>query len=83
MIFKEHNKFIPKDLNRGGQVGQLDKEAIAFFLSAGFFPENDTYWKDEKWNELDFKNQPWKYEPRNITLAQVVDELTEKSATGT
>lgn len=68
------NKIIPsKVCVTKGQI--LNKEAIAFFTAAGFFLENDTYWKDESWDFLDFNQQPWRYEPRDITLAETVDEF--------
>jgi asparagine synthetase B (glutamine-hydrolysing) len=54
---------------------ELDRRAIAFWASAGFFFENDSYWGDVKWLELDFDKPIWKYEPRDISLAQAVDEF--------
>ena len=77
MIEKKHNKIIPVDLFEGGKRQSLDKEAIAFFSASGFFAENDSYWKNDKWEALDFENQSWRYAPRDITLSDAVDEFAE------
>ncbi len=77
MIDTKHNAIIPTTLFKGEHSPELDLEAIAFFASAGFFPENDTYWKDAKWQDLDFSQQPWKYEPRDLSLQEAVDEFAE------
>lgn len=53
----------------------LDREAIAFWASTGFFFENDSFWQDVKWSELDFSKPIWKYEPRDISLHEAVDEF--------
>jgi asparagine synthetase B (glutamine-hydrolysing) len=53
----------------------LDLEAIAFFAAAGFFPENNTFWKDAKWDFIDFNKQVWVHEPKDISLSQAVDEF--------
>jgi asparagine synthetase B (glutamine-hydrolysing) len=75
MILKEQNKIIPAALFKGKHAPELNKAAIANFAAAGFFLENDTYWQNGHWNALDFEKQPWTYQPRDITLAQAVDEF--------
>lgn len=77
MIQKAFNQIIPTALFKGEHGTELDKKAICFFVATGFFFENDTYWKNARWSELDFDNQPWKYEPRDISLTQAVDEFAE------
>lgn len=71
----ENNSIIPTNLFFGEHGEQLDLEAIVFFCAAGFFAENDTYWKDAKWNELNFDSKPWHYTPKKITLDEAVDEF--------
>lgn len=75
MVSKEYNTIIPTKLFGGQASGELNQAAIAFFASSGFFLENDTYWQNSKWDALNFDKQPWRYEPRDITLAQAVDEF--------
>ncbi|MCH8556134.1 MAG: asparagine synthetase B family protein, partial [Schleiferiaceae bacterium] len=70
-----HNTIIPTSLFAGEHGAELDLQAIAFFAASGFFPENDTYWKGAKWQELNFEAQPWRYAPRDISLADAVDEF--------
>lgn len=53
----------------------LDLVAIAYWAATGFFLENDSFWKEVKWHELDFKKQPWSYEPRDISLDTAVTEF--------
>ncbi len=69
------NKIIPyQGLTKIKGTG-LDKEAICFWASAGFFFENDTFWKEVKWDLLDFDKQSWKHEPEEITLEVAVDRF--------
>lgn len=75
MIKSDLNKIIPTELFAGKHGLELNREAIAFFASAGFFFENDTYWNDAEWKALDFNKQPWHYTPREISLAEAVDEF--------
>ena len=75
MIKPALNTIIPYPIFKGAHGKELDLEAIAYFVSTGFFFENDTYWQDAKWNGLDYDKQPWKYEPRDISLAQAVEEF--------
>ena len=75
MIEKRYNSIIPIELFNGVHNSALNKEAIAFFTAAGFFPENDTYWKNAKWDELDFDKQPWKYAPKKVSFDDAVDEF--------
>ncbi len=77
MILPENNRIIPYQLYAGTHGTELNKEAIAFFTSSGFFMENDTYWKGATWDGLDYNRQPWKYEPRDISLDEAVDEFAE------
>ena len=55
----------------------LDKKAIAFWAASGFFLENDTFWEDVKWEGIDFSNQQWRYEPRDISFDRAVAEFGE------
>lgn len=55
----------------------LDKKALAYFASSGFFFENDSYWQEMKWKGLRFDDSPWHYQPRDISLTQAVDEFKE------
>lgn len=56
---------------------ELDLEAIALWSALGFFPGEDTFWKEIKWKGVDFGNQPWRYEPRDISLNQAVEEFAD------
>ena len=56
---------------------QLDRRAMAFWASAGFFFEDDSYWTDVKWREVDFNADIWRYEPRDISLNQAVAEFKD------
>ncbi|MBO3699081.1 asparagine synthase C-terminal domain-containing protein [Roseivirga sp. E12] len=56
---------------------QLDLQSIAFWLATGFFLENDTFWKEVKWNMIDFDKQPWSYEPRDLSFDQAVTEFAD------
>jgi asparagine synthetase B (glutamine-hydrolysing) len=75
MIESALNQIIPINLFHDAHEATLNLEAIAFFAAAGFFPENDTYWQGANWEHFNFDKQPWKYEPRDISLAEVVDEF--------
>ena len=75
MIEEANNKIIPTAIYNGQHGKELDLEAIALYVATGFFFENDTFWKDAKWNELDFNHQPWTYQPRDISLETAVDEF--------
>ncbi|MBR9859437.1 asparagine synthetase B family protein [bacterium] len=55
----------------------LDKEAILYWLSTGFFLENDSFYKEVKWNGLDYSSNIWKYEPLERSLDEIVDEFAE------
>lgn len=79
-IFFNHLKnyeIIPTEIYTGPSGTELDLKAIAFFAASGFFPEQDTYWKETKWNYLDYNKQPWEYKPRKISLEAAVDEFAE------
>lgn len=52
---------------------ELDKKAICFFAACGFFPGSASYWKDVKWDRLDFDKNPWRYQPKDISLDEAVD----------
>jgi hypothetical protein len=75
MIDPNQTNIIPTSLFKGKHGVKLDLEAIAFFAAAGFFPENDTFWKEAKWDFLDFNKQVWLNEPRDISLNQAVEEF--------
>lgn len=64
---------IPITLPNLNSGSNLDRSAIAYFAAAGFFFENDTYWQDSKWNELNFEQQPWRYVPSDMTMSEAVD----------
>ncbi len=75
MLRPNTEKIIPTALFNRKHGSKLDLEAIAFFAASGFFPENDTFWKDAKWDFLDFNKQVWVHEPKDISLSQAVDEF--------
>jgi len=75
MILPQNNRIIPVQLFNDIHSNALNKEAIAFFVSSGFFMENDTFWKGASWNYLDFDNQPWKHEPMECSLAEAVNQF--------
>lgn len=52
---------------------ELNHEAICFFVACGFFPAEETYWKDVTWDLFDFDNNPWTYKPQKRSLQQSVD----------
>lgn len=64
------NSGFPKEIGE-----KLDLKAIAFWSASGFFAENDSFWKEVKWASIDYDQQPWKHEPRQITFNQAVDEF--------
>jgi asparagine synthetase B (glutamine-hydrolysing) len=70
------NKYIiPTSLFNSNHSKNLDLEAISFFAASGFFLENSTYWKDGKWDYLNFDKNIWSHEARDISLEQAVDEF--------
>ena len=73
----QQQTIIPTNLYTGTPGKALNFEAIAFFAASGFFPENDTYWKQGKWDALDFEQQPWHYSPVARSLETVVDEFAD------
>ena len=54
---------------------ELDLRAICFWFATGFFAENDTFWINVKWDGIDFENQPWKYNPKDISFEESVDKF--------
>jgi len=77
MIQAEYNKIIPTDIFKGEHGEKLDLKAIVFYVATGFFFENDTFWKDTKWEALNYEKQPWKYEPRKISFDDAVEEFAQ------
>ncbi len=75
MIVKEYNKIIPTQIFKGEHGKELDLKSIVFYVATGFFFENDTFWKDAKWDALDYHQQPWKYTPRDISFDEAVEEF--------
>ena len=59
------------------QGTKLDLQAICDWLSIGFFLGNDTFYKDVKWSGLDYTKQIWRYEPREKSMAQAVEEFAD------
>lgn len=69
------NTIIPTKGFPDEKGSRLDLEAIALWSALGFFAENDTFWKEVKWELVDFQRQPWRYEPREISFDSTVEEF--------
>lgn len=71
------NTFIPKDGFPKRKGIKIDLIAIAYWVSTGFFLEDDTFWEDVKWEGPNLYDSKWLYDPRNISLEETVEEFKE------
>lgn len=82
---------IPVEQQFYGTKDEFDHQSIAFFLAAGFFPSDATYFKDLKvlrpGSTYSFKEDgtidnistdfSWHYTPRSITLTEATNRFAE------